>query len=76
MNDIQAGGPPEDLQKTPARDEIKPLIEKAMADPGVWYNIEMDEEAAAAIRSSLVYNVAKSVSEWSIRGNRVYFRFK
>lgn len=76
MSEIATGGPPPTKSsKTSIKEDIEPLVNKAMEEPGEWFNTELDAPPAN-VRSSLTYTVAKVVSEWAVRDGVLYFRFK
>lgn len=73
---VEQGAPEKTDHKSEIADKIQELIDHALTNPGTWFNMEIpDGVSPASARSSLTYNVAKSVSNWSIKDGRVYFKF-
>lgn len=73
---VEHGAPPANNQESSIAPAVKTLVERAMTDPGEWFHIDIpDETTAASMRSSLTYNVAKAVAEWTVKNGKVYLKF-
>lgn len=73
---VEQGAPPANTDNTGVSATIKALVNQAIADPGQWFHIDIPEETtSASVRSTLTYNVAKSVAEWTVKNGKLYFRF-